>query len=214
MGGPGSLQVARVFGIPIFVHFSWVLVFALIAWTLATDYFPDRYPELAVTSLLGARPGGVAAVLRVRPAPRARPFAGRHPQRDRHRVDHAVHLRRAWRGWPASRGTGGTEFRIAAAGPAGQRRCWPRSSPAVAYSGVFGGASGAVARYLAMVNVVVAVFNLVPAFPARRRPAAARRPLAAPRQAAGHADGRGRGHLLRVLPDPERRDQPAARAPR
>ena len=49
-GGPGSIQVARVLGIPIYVHFSWIVVFGLIAWTLATNYFPDRYPELAATS--------------------------------------------------------------------------------------------------------------------------------------------------------------------
>src|SRR5207247_10824868 len=47
---PGSLQVARVLGSPVYVHFSWFVVFGLIAWTLATGYFPQHYPNLPVTS--------------------------------------------------------------------------------------------------------------------------------------------------------------------
>src|SRR5262249_28276840 len=42
----GGIQIARVFGIPILIHFSWVVVFALIAWTLATGYFPQKDPDL------------------------------------------------------------------------------------------------------------------------------------------------------------------------
>src|SRR5688500_4713942 len=47
---PGSIQLGRLFGIPVYVHFSWVVIFGLIAWTLATGYFPQRYPNLPVTS--------------------------------------------------------------------------------------------------------------------------------------------------------------------
>jgi len=46
----GGIKVARILGIPIFVHFSWLIVFALIAWTLATGYFPEKEPDLPVTS--------------------------------------------------------------------------------------------------------------------------------------------------------------------
>ena len=35
-----SWQIGRVFGIPLRLHASWFLVFALIAWSLARDYFP------------------------------------------------------------------------------------------------------------------------------------------------------------------------------
>jgi Zn-dependent protease len=35
-----SWQIGRIFGIPLRVHASWFLVFALIAWSLARDYFP------------------------------------------------------------------------------------------------------------------------------------------------------------------------------
>jgi Zn-dependent protease/predicted transcriptional regulator len=160
-GGPGSLQVARVFGIPIFVHFSWVLVFALIAWTLATGYFPDHYPELAVTSYWAR---GVTASLLF--------FASVLL----HELGHSLVAIRSGIaiesitlfifGGVARLASeprdGRTEFRIAAAGPLVSILL------AAIFAGIAAsvdGASGAVARYLAMVNIVVAVFNLVPAFP-------------------------------------------------
>jgi Zn-dependent protease/CBS domain-containing protein len=163
VGGSGSVQVARILGIPIFVHFSWVLVFALIAWTLATDYFPDRYPELAVTSYwlrgLAASLLFFASVLL-------------------HELGHSlIAIRNGIAiesitlfifGGVARLGSEphdrATEFRIAAAGPL-VSMLLAAFFAGVAASGLFGGASGAVARYLAAVNVVVAVFNLVPAFP-------------------------------------------------
>jgi Zn-dependent protease len=41
-----SLQVAKVKGIPIKLHFTLAIVFALIAWTLAVNYMPLFYPDL------------------------------------------------------------------------------------------------------------------------------------------------------------------------
>lgn len=160
---PGSIQIVRVLGIPVFVHFSWFIVFGLIAWTLATGYFPERYPNLPVTSywakgLLASLLFFVSILL--------------------HELGHSVV---ALRSGIAIRSItlfifggvarlekdppdGRTEFRMAAAGPA----------VSVALAGLFLGASAlvrpggtvwAVARYLALINVVVAAFNLVPAFP-------------------------------------------------
>ena len=162
-GGAGSLQVARIFGIPIYVHFSWVLVFALIAWTLATNYFPDRYPELAVTSYWAR---GLAASLLF--------FASVLL----HELGHSLVAIRSGIaiesitlfifGGVARLASeprdGSTEFKIAAAGPIVSVLLAVLFA-GVAASGIFGGATGAVARYLAAVNIVVAVFNLVPAFP-------------------------------------------------
>jgi Zn-dependent protease/predicted transcriptional regulator len=162
-GGPGSLQVARVFGIPIYVHFSWILVFALIAWTLATDYFPGRDPELAVASYWAR---GLATSLLF--------FASVLL----HELGHSlIAIRNGIAiesitlfifGGVARLASeprdGGTEFRIAAAGPL-VSVLLAAFFGGIAYSGLFGGGSRAVARYLAIVNVAVAVFNLVPAFP-------------------------------------------------
>ncbi len=41
-----SLQVAKVKGIPIKLHFTLAIVFALITWTLAVSYMPLLYPDL------------------------------------------------------------------------------------------------------------------------------------------------------------------------
>jgi Zn-dependent protease len=38
-----SHKVARVFGIDIKIHVSWFFIFFLLAWSLATWYFPTRY---------------------------------------------------------------------------------------------------------------------------------------------------------------------------
>jgi len=160
---PGSIQVARVLGIPVYVHFSWFIVFGLIAWTLATGYFPQHYPNLPVTSywakgLLASLLFFVSILL--------------------HELGHSLvalksgiairsitlfifgGVARLERDPPDGR----TELKMAAAGPA----------VSVVLSGLFlgagslarpGGTVWAVARYLALINLVVAVFNLVPAFP-------------------------------------------------
>jgi Zn-dependent protease/CBS domain-containing protein len=42
----GSWQIGRISGIPVRVHFSWFILFGLITWALATQYFPQVAPEL------------------------------------------------------------------------------------------------------------------------------------------------------------------------
>ena len=44
------VQIARVIGIPIYLHFSWLIIFGLIVWTLSTGYFPAQNPDLPVSS--------------------------------------------------------------------------------------------------------------------------------------------------------------------
>ena len=168
-GGPGSLRVARLFGIPVFVHFSWLLVFALIAWTLATGYFPkearaaDQSPELGVAAYWVR---GVAASLLF--------FASILL----HELGHSLVAIRSGIviesitlfifGGVARLASeprdGRTEFRIAAAGPI-VSVLLAGVFAAIAGTPIFGAATRAIARYLAMVNVLVALFNLVPAFP-------------------------------------------------
>ena len=40
------ITLGRVWGIPIGLHWSLLLVFALLTWSLADGFLPDRYPEL------------------------------------------------------------------------------------------------------------------------------------------------------------------------
>jgi Zn-dependent protease/CBS domain-containing protein len=165
--GPGgshaAVRIARVFGIPVFVHASWLVIFVLVAWTLATGYFPQREPNLPpgaywvrglVTSLLF-----FASILL-------------------HELGHSMVALR--HGIPIRSITlfifggvarlardpqdGRTELKIAAAGPA----------VSIVLGALFYGASGVdalggsgrgIAGQLALINFLVAGFNLVPAFP-------------------------------------------------
>ncbi|MFA5103815.1 MAG: site-2 protease family protein [Candidatus Margulisiibacteriota bacterium] len=40
-----SLQVARIFGIPIEINYSWIVIFILITWSLASGYYPLFLPS-------------------------------------------------------------------------------------------------------------------------------------------------------------------------
>jgi len=40
----GSLRIARIAGIDIGIHYTWIIIFILIAWSLAAGYFPAEYP--------------------------------------------------------------------------------------------------------------------------------------------------------------------------
>lgn len=42
----GSLKIVTIMGIPIRVHFSWLIIFGLITWALSTFYFPKVAPQL------------------------------------------------------------------------------------------------------------------------------------------------------------------------
>ncbi|MEP6694472.1 MAG: site-2 protease family protein [Chloroflexota bacterium] len=42
---PGSFRVARVLGIDIRIHISWVLIFLLVLLSLADQVFPESYPQ-------------------------------------------------------------------------------------------------------------------------------------------------------------------------
>ena len=39
-----SWSVGRIVGIPLEIHYSWLLIFAIIVWSLAADYFPMHHP--------------------------------------------------------------------------------------------------------------------------------------------------------------------------
>ncbi|HYO05847.1 MAG TPA: site-2 protease family protein, partial [Phototrophicaceae bacterium] len=45
-----SLQIAKVKGIPIKLHFTLIIVFALVTWTLASGFMPRFYPNLDSSS--------------------------------------------------------------------------------------------------------------------------------------------------------------------
>ena len=163
-GTPGTFEVLSIAGIPIYVHASWLAVYALITWTLAIGYFPRTLPDGTtatywIAGLVGALLLFVSVLL--------------------HELAHALVARRhglTVRGItlhvfggvsqledepPTPR----AEFLIAVVGPltsfAIGGGLW-----ALAASGLLaGGVAGAIVQYLAWINVAVGVFNLVPGFP-------------------------------------------------
>ncbi|MGE0540759.1 MAG: site-2 protease family protein [Dehalococcoidia bacterium] len=42
---PGTIRIVRLFGFDILIHWSWLIIFTLFSWSLATSYLPSVYPE-------------------------------------------------------------------------------------------------------------------------------------------------------------------------
>jgi len=159
----GNVKLGTIWGIPIGLHLSWFLIFALLTWSLASGYFPEEYPGLSsgvhiilglITSLLFF--GSVLA----------------------HELGHAyVALRNQI---PVKRITlfifggvaqigqeprsAGTEFWVAIAGPL----------VSLAVGLLFGGiwlldqnipVLAAPSIYLLRINLMLALFNMIPGFP-------------------------------------------------
>lgn len=158
-----SIKLGRLWGIPIGLHISWFLIFGLVTWSLAQGYFPSEYPHLPAETcwLMGA----LTSLL----------FFGSVLT---HELGHSFI---ALRNQVPVRGitlfifggvaqiaqesrTPGAEFRIAIAGPltslalaTGFAALWflAQASPLVA----------APSLWLARINTMVAIFNLIPGFP-------------------------------------------------
>jgi Zn-dependent protease len=158
-----NISLGRIFGIEIGINWSWLVVVALIVWTLASGIFPETNPGLSdgtyVTLAI------VAAVLF---------FASLLL----HELGHAIQARRdgmeiegitLWLFGGVARFKGnfpsaGAEFRIAIAGPLVSLVLGVLFSlGALAVSGVE--EVDAVAAWLGYINLTLLVFNLLPALP-------------------------------------------------
>lgn len=164
----GSIRIARLFGIDVFVHWSWFAIFTLLVWSLAEGFYADvggndwsdgvRWVAAVVTSL-----AFFTSVLL-------------------HELSHSLVAQRL--GLPVASITlfifGGVsaltrepdsakdEFRIAIAGPA--------TSFVIAlvlgavFLGFFladreGSVPGVMSGYLAFINLAVGIFNMLPGYP-------------------------------------------------
>jgi Zn-dependent protease/CBS domain-containing protein len=158
-----GISLGRILGIPIELDYSWFLVFALVAWTLAAGYFPAEFKnwpvaEYWIVGIVTAILFFVSVLL--------------------HELGHSVVARRNKIpvssiklfifGGVSQIGTeppsAGVEFVMAVVGPlvsfglAGIFALLARGlasfTPAVALT-----------RYLAYINLVLGAFNLIPGFP-------------------------------------------------
>ncbi len=160
--GMGGFRLGRLADIDIVVHWSWFLIFFLLAWSLAEGLFRNDYPTWTTAELWLA---GAATSLLLFGSVLVHEFA------------HAVMARR--QGITVSSITlfifGGVsslteepehpkqEFLIAAVGPV----------TSFLLAGLFGVAGlalrgtgvGTASLYLAFINVLLGVFNLLPGFP-------------------------------------------------
>jgi len=162
--GGSSVHVVTVFGIPIGVNAGFLVIYAILAWSLAVGYFPDRLPGLDplaywANGLLAALLLFVCVLL--------------------HELAHSL---MALRNGLAVRGItlhvlGGVsqlagepptpvaESVISIAGPLASfaiaAALW-----GVGTTGLLGPTwAGAIVTYLVLVNVAIGLFNLIPGFP-------------------------------------------------
>ncbi|MFZ5364494.1 MAG: CBS domain-containing protein [Patescibacteria group bacterium] len=157
-----SFSLGRIKNIEIKIHYSWFLILFLIVWSLASFYFPQNYPGWTETAYWLS--GGIAAFLLFLSVLL-------------HELSHSLIGKR--RNIIVKSITlfifGGVaemvsepkkpadEFDMAIAGPVAS----------IILAGIFWGISSfeigvagtAIASYLFLINVILAVFNLIPAFP-------------------------------------------------
>jgi Zn-dependent protease/CBS domain-containing protein len=162
----GGFRLGSILGFEIRIDYSWFLIFFLILWTFTFGVFPATVPDLARGAYLAM--GSIGTILF---------FASLLG----HELSHSVVARR--RGIPVDGITlfvfGGMahtrmeaetpadEFVIAGAGPLASA-VFALGFAAVAALGSAAGWSPAViavGRYLAFINLALAIFNLLPGFP-------------------------------------------------
>lgn len=158
-----TIKLGRVWGIPIGLHSSWFLIFALVTWSLAAGYLPIEYPSLPSVSLWLM--GAVTSILF---------FASVL-------LHELGHTYLALRNKIPVRGitlflfggvaqitrdpdNAGAEFRIAIAGPATSLLLGIFFGGVWLFSETFPYLA-APSLWLARINLSLALFNLIPGFP-------------------------------------------------
>ena len=165
----GAIEIFKVAGIQVAIDYSWLIIFALILWSLASGYFPAQYPGYATGSywLVGL----VAAILffgSVLAHELCHAAMGNRLGEEVHRITLFIFGRMAELEHEPKSGI--DELKIAAVGPLSS----------LVMAGIFWLISRGVAAtpatalwesvfsYLAFLNLALALFNLLPGFPARQ----------------------------------------------
>ncbi len=157
----GAWKIGTIMGIPIRVHFSWLIVFGLITWLLSSRYFPQVTPDLPFVSYWIS--GALAALLL---------FASVAF----HELAHSYVAKKyklgiesitlfIFGGVAQMRGDSPhpkAEFWIAIAGPLSS---FLLSAFFFILTINTAGGAKALFAYLAQINLILGVFNLIPGFP-------------------------------------------------
>lgn len=159
----GTFGLGRLFGVRVQVHFSWVFIFALIAWSLASSWLPSRYEwsttQFWVVGVIGSALLFVCVLI--------------------HELSHSLEaIRRGLRvksitlfflgGFSEIDGesrSASEEFWVSVVGPVASLglACFF----GLLYLNLRGSSSpiAALTQYLMFVNLLIGLFNLIPAFP-------------------------------------------------
>lgn len=159
-----SMRVLTVAGIPINVHTSWLVVYALITWTLAVGYFPRTLPDLSpVAAWLSGLATALLLFVSVLLHELSHSFVARAHGLGVSGI--TLHIFGGVSQLEEEPPSARAEFLIAAVGPLSSFTIagllWAVHATGVVTAGV----AGAVLDYLIFINTAIGVFNLVPGFP-------------------------------------------------
>lgn len=157
----GAWKIGTIIGIPIRVHFTWFIVFGLITWSLSTFYFPKAAPELPAVSYWIK--GALAALLLF--ASVAFHELAHSIVAKRYKISIASITLFIFGGVAQMKGEPPhpkAEFRIAIAGPISS---FFLSVVFFYLSLNTAGGVKALFAYLAQINLIIGIFNLIPGFP-------------------------------------------------
>ena len=161
---PGSLRLGKIAGIEISIHVSWLIIVVLLTWSLATGWFPALYPGWSTLAYWAV---ALLATLLLFASVLA------------HELAHSLVAR--WRGLPVNSITlfifggvsnieqepksPGVEFQMSIVGPLTSLLIGGLSF--LLLLAMRGGTSplAAILGYLGLANILLGLFNLVPAFP-------------------------------------------------
>lgn len=159
-----SVRIARIGGISINIHVSWILIFVLVTWTLAGSYFPQNYPNWPLSLYWTV---GLASSVLFFGSVLAHELAHSFVARARGLPVHDITLFIFGGVSQLSEEpqTPATEFVMALVGPL------TSIVLGVCFGAVWFVARGmneplaALGSYLAFINVILGFFNLIPGFP-------------------------------------------------
>lgn len=163
----GSVRLGRIIGVEVGLHYSWFLVFGLVTWSLAAVYFPSRYPSWPVATTWTA--GLITSILffvSVLGHELAHSLVAKRIGLEVESITLFIFGGMASISRDTERAR--DEFAVAIAGPASSLALglifavlgWAATAAGSDFRVV-----SAVAWWLATINVMLGIFNLIPGFP-------------------------------------------------
>ncbi len=160
-----SLKVGRLFGVDVRLHYTWFFIFVLLSWSLAWGYLPVGYPGQSDTFYWGV--GAVSAAMLFVSVLIHEVAHSVVAQRYKIKVNSiTLYFLGGVSETAEEAHTPDAELRMAAAGPLTSVALGVLFYSAFALGGAaLPAAVVAVLEYAGYINIVLAAFNLIPAFP-------------------------------------------------